>query len=140
MSGETTFWDAVDALREREVRYAREAYAFVVSALNTTVQALPEERLRDPERRHLSGGELLDGVVRMAHEEFGMLAPTVFSEWGVRTGEDVGRIVFQLVECRQLSARPEDTIADFTGGRDLLLRLAEVQDFGRRGEAGKRPD
>ncbi len=140
MSGETTFWDAVDALREREVRYAREAYAFVVSALNTTVQALPEERLRDAERRHLSGGELLDGVVRMAHEEFGALAPTVFAEWGVRTGEDVGRIVFQLVECRQLSARPEDTIADFVGGRDLLLRLSEVADFGRRGEAGKRPD
>ncbi|MBK7368428.1 MAG: hypothetical protein IPJ04_11090 [Candidatus Eisenbacteria bacterium] len=58
----------------------------------------------------------------------------------MRDGRGRRRIVFQLVECRQLSARPEDTIADFVGGRDLLLRLAEVQDFGRRGEAGKRPD
>ncbi len=129
---DTTFWDAVDALREREAGYAREAYAFVVGALNHTVRALPEERLRDAERRHLTGRELLEGVVRLAHAEFGVLGSTVFREWGVRSGEDVGRIVFQLVECRQLSARPEDTMDDFLGMPDLLERLAAAPDFGAR--------
>jgi uncharacterized repeat protein (TIGR04138 family) len=124
---EIPFWDTVDRIRETDTgerRYAREAYGFVVAALGTTVQALPTDRLADPERRHLSGQELLDGVVRLARGEFGALAPTVFAEWGVRDGDDVGRIVFQLVEGGQLSARPEDTLADFTRGPSLIERLA----------------
>jgi uncharacterized repeat protein (TIGR04138 family) len=112
---ELPFWDAVDRVRERDPRYRREAYGFVVGALGVTVAELPLERRRDPERRHLSGGELLRGVATLARREFGFLAPTVFSEWGVHTGEDVGRIVFQLVACQQLSARSEDTIEDFRG-------------------------
>jgi uncharacterized repeat protein (TIGR04138 family) len=125
MSQETLFRDAVDALRERSARYAREAYVFVVAALGETVRALPPERLTDAERRHLSGRELTEGVVRMARDEFGPLAPTVFREWGVRTTEDVGEIVFELVEAGQLSARPEDTRADFAGHLELLAALAE---------------
>ena len=77
------------------------------------MQALPPERLADPALRHLTGGELLRGLVRLARQEFGVLGPTVFREWGVLTGEDVGRIVFRLVECGELSARPEDTLEDF---------------------------
>ena len=132
MSGETTFWDAVDALRAEQGRYAREAYGFVVGALGSTVQSLPAERTADPQRRHLSGRELLAGVVQLARAEFGMLAPMVFREWGVLAGEDVGRIVFELVRCGQLSARPEDTMADFTEGPDLLTELGRGTDFGPR--------
>jgi uncharacterized repeat protein (TIGR04138 family) len=114
-SSELLFWDAVDGIRETESRYRREAYGFVVAALGTTVQALPPERLADPALRHLTGRELLLGLVRLARQEFGVLGPTVFREWGVLTGEDVGRIVFRLVECGELSARPEDTLDDFRG-------------------------
>ena len=125
MSQETLFRDAVDALRERGSRFAREAYVFVVAALGETVRGLPAERLADAERRHLSGRELTDGVIRVAREEFGALAPMVFREWGVRSTEDIGAIVFELVDAGQLSARPEDTPADFTGRGDLLAALAE---------------
>ena len=112
-SSELLFWDAVDGIRETESRYRREAYGFVVAALGSTVQALPPERLADPALRHLTGGELLRGLVRLARQEFGVLGTTVFREWGVLRGEDVGRIVFRLVECGELSARPEDTLDDF---------------------------
>jgi len=117
-------WETVDALREVDGRYGREAYFFVMAALGATVRTLPPERLRDPERRHLSGGELLRGVVTLARQEFGSLAATVFREWGLLGGEDIGRIVFQLVESGQLSARPEDALEDFRGGPDLLAELA----------------
>lgn len=125
MSQETLFRDAIDELRARGSRYAREAYVFVVAALGETVRALPPERLADPDRRHLSGAELAAGVIRIAREEFGPLAATVFAEWGVRRTEDIGVIVFELVEAGQLSARPEDTMADFRGAEDLLALLAE---------------
>jgi uncharacterized repeat protein (TIGR04138 family) len=114
-SSDLLFWDAVDGIREHESRYRREAYGFVVAALGVTVQSLPPERLADPVLRHLTGDELLRGLVRLARREFGVLAPTVFREWGVLAGEDVGRIVFRLVECGELSARPEDTLQDFQG-------------------------
>jgi len=144
-SSELLFWDAVDGIRETESRYRREAYGFVVAALGSTVQALPAERLADPSLRHLTGGELLQGVVRLARQEFGVLGPTVFREWGVLTGEDVGHIVFRLVECGELSARPEDTLADFRGF-DLLGGLTDGLEIGRlhasreRGPRLRRPD
>lgn len=131
-SSEPNFWDAVDTIREREGAFRREAYGFVVAALGVVVQSLPRERRNDPERRHLSGRELLDGVVRLARDEFGGLAPTVFREWGVERSEDIGRIVFQLVENGQLSARPEDRLEDFQGGPDLLKALTENLDLGSR--------
>jgi uncharacterized repeat protein (TIGR04138 family) len=133
MSGETAFWDAVDALRVERRRYAREAYGFVMAGLTATVQALPEPRRTSQETRHLSGGELLVGIVRFAREEFGLLAPMVFREWGVGSSEDVGAIVFELVGCGQLSARPEDTLEDFRRGFDLMGELgAGLPDGGGR--------
>jgi uncharacterized repeat protein (TIGR04138 family) len=125
MSQETIFRDAVDRLRAGGSRYAREAYVFVVAALGETVRGLPDERLADAERRHLSGQELTEGVIRIAREEFGALAPMVFREWGVQSSEDIGEMVFELVEAGQLSARPEDTLADFQSRGDLLAALAE---------------
>lgn len=129
-----SFWNAVESLRDRDPRYRREAYGFVVGALSMTVQRLPAERRRDPERRHLSGRELLEGVVAIARNEFGPLASVVFTEWGVRTSEDVGHIVFDLVGAGQLSARPEDTIDDFRRGPDLHKALS---DLGNAAAAGR---
>ena len=113
MAGEVAFWDVVDGIRESDNRYRREAYGFLMGALGRTVQQLPEERLNDPIRRHLSGRELLHGVALLAREEFGALAPMVFHEWGVADSSDIGVMVFQLVASGQLSARPEDTLEDF---------------------------
>jgi uncharacterized repeat protein (TIGR04138 family) len=124
MSQEILFRDAVDELRARGSRFAREAYVFVVAALGETVRQLPPERLRDPARRHLSGQELTAGVIRIAREEFGGLAPAVFREWGVLRTEDIGAIVFELVDAGHLSARPEDRPEDFVTGIDLPAALA----------------
>lgn len=129
------FWDAVDQIRESDPRFRREAYGFLLLALGATVNGLSTDRQADPARRHLSGVELLHGMVALARSEFGAMAPAVFREWGVCASSDVGDMVFQLVECGQLSARPEDTREDFHGF-DLMGMLAE----GSGGErARKRP-
>ena len=129
-SSQPTFWDVVDRIRDRGPSYRREAYGFVVAALGHTVDALPAERRADPERRHLSGQELLRGTVELARREFGLMAPTVFREWGVLASTDVGEMVFQLVEAGQLSARGEDRREDFAGGLDLQHALSEGMDLG----------
>ena len=96
MTQETMFRDAVDALRARGSRFAREAYVFVVAALGETVRALPATRLADPQQRHLSGQELTAGVIRIAREEFGPLAPMVFREWRIASTE-AGFVTGQLL-------------------------------------------
>jgi uncharacterized repeat protein (TIGR04138 family) len=129
-TAEVGFWEAVDEICTREGHFRREAYGFVMAALAATVQSLPAERRGDAATRHLSGQELLQGVIQLARQEYGRFAPVVFREWGIAGGEDVGRIVFQLVESRQLSARREDSIEDFRGGGDLFAALTANLDFG----------
>lgn len=136
-STDLLFWDTVDRILETEPRYRREAYGFVVAALGLTVQSLPPERLADPARRHLSGPELLRGLVLLARSEFGLMAPVVFREWGIHAAEDVGRIVFQLVECGELSARPEDRLDDFRGF-DLFRALTVDLEPGSHAVPGRR--
>jgi uncharacterized repeat protein (TIGR04138 family) len=124
MSDGAGFWDAVDRVRERDPRYRREAYGFLMVALAATVEALPEERRDDPVRRHLSASELLDGMLALARREFGVMARVVFQEWGVTRSSDVGTMVYQLIEAGHLSARPEDRREDFDIRPDLLAALA----------------
>lgn len=124
------FWDTVDRIRAERPRYRREAYGFVVAALTRSAEALPAQRRADPERRHLTGQELLRGVIEMARNEFGLMAPVVFREWGVLAGMDVGEIVFELVEAGQLSARREDRREDFDGWPDIMGALSDGVDLG----------
>ena len=116
--------DSIDRIRERDPRYRREAYLFVVGALALAVDRLPADRRADPERRHLHGQEVLVAAIELARREFGPLAATVFDEWGVTESRQLGEIVFQLVEAGQLSARDEDRIDDFAGGPELRVALA----------------
>lgn len=133
------FWDAVDRIRAADGRYRREAYGFVMAALGLTVQSLPRERLADPERRHLSGLELMGGTVALARREFGVMASTVFREWGLVAAADLGALVFQLVGAGQLSARPDDRVEDFAGGPDLMRALSEGLDLDTPAPRERRP-
>jgi uncharacterized repeat protein (TIGR04138 family) len=118
-----TFWEAVERIRAEDPRFAREAYGFLLLAVGATVQRLPAERRADPERRHLSGTEVVRGLLAAGRREFGPLAATVFEEWGVRRSEDVGDMVFHLVAAGQLRKRPLDRRSDFARGPDLVAAL-----------------
>jgi uncharacterized repeat protein (TIGR04138 family) len=95
-----------DRLRERNPRYHEAAYLFVLAALNYVLERLPEPR-------HISGRELAEGVRDLALERFGPMARTVLEHWGIQETQDVGEIVFALVECNVLIKQDEDTPADF---------------------------
>ena len=67
---------------------------------------------------HISGHELLEAMRRLARERWGCLARQVLENWGVRRTEDVGEIVFLMVEDEKLEwkRRDSDTRADFENG------------------------
>lgn len=98
----------MDALLEREPRYPLLAYQFVREALDDAVSRLPV-------RRHVSGRELLEALRSFALDKYGPMARTVLNNWGIEAGEDVGRIVFLLIEAGVLSKTDEDTLEDFSG-------------------------
>jgi uncharacterized repeat protein (TIGR04138 family) len=119
MSGEIHFWDAVQEIRRsNDERYAPEAYGFVMDALEFTIH-------RVGERRHVSAAELLENLCDHAMERFGVLAYSVLENWGLRTTDDVGETVFQLVEAQVLSRREKDSRDDFHDAFDLRRRLEE---------------
>ncbi len=92
--------------------YTVEAFGFVLEALEFT-----QEKLR--RRRHVTGRELLDGIVKFGKESYGPMALSVFEHWGIQSTEDFGKIVFALVEKGVLSKTNKDSPADFQDVYDL---------------------
>jgi uncharacterized repeat protein (TIGR04138 family) len=64
-------------------------------------------------KRHISGQQLCLGLRDYAILQYGRLARTVLSSWGVRRTEDFGRIVFAMVEAGWMRKQDDDTIEDF---------------------------
>ncbi len=93
-------------------RYNVDAYHFVREGLDFTVKSL-----RSP--RHVNGGELLNGIREYALEEYGPMAKRVLAEWGITCCEDIGCIVFNLVNVGLLGKTEDDSLQDFKKGYDF---------------------
>lgn len=120
---EENFQKALDALVERDARFAPAAYRFVSGALTETAKRLGRSREMPARRRHISGQELAEGAAACAEEQFGPLAYSVLREWGVKTTRDIGDVVFNLISVGVLSKSEEDSIDDFNDLFDLRERL-----------------
>lgn len=107
----------------RNPRYAYEAYEFVFAALAHTQRMLGRQPSagagEDEAPHHVSGRELLEGVRDLALQEFGRMARVVLHLWGIDRTDDVGEIVFNLVESRLMSKTDEDRREDFRDVFDL---------------------
>ena len=112
-----SFNEALDAILNEDPRYDREAYFFLRSALDFTIKLLSKP-VEGP-ARHVTGGELLDGIRQYALHEFGPLTKTVLNEWGIHRCEDFGEIVFTLVNKGVLGKSDHDRKEDFAGGYEF---------------------
>ena len=104
--------EVLDRIRALDGRYHERAHLFVLAALEFRQQQLPE-------RRHISGAELAWACRDFAVERFGLTARTVLSHWGVSGTEDIGRIVFVLIEIGLLVRQPDDQLDDFVSVYDF---------------------
>lgn len=106
MSDVSTLEAALSEIRKRDGKYNERAYVFVLAALEFAQTRLPA-------RRHLTGAELAWACRDFALEQFGMLAASVLTHWGVETTEDFGQIVFMLIDVGLLARQPTDKLEDF---------------------------
>jgi len=112
-----SFEEALHLILEKDARFDAHAYHFVREALDFTVRLLAKP-VEGPSR-HVTGGELLEGIRQFALQEYGPLTKTVLHRWGIRRCEDFGEIVFNLVEMGVLGKTEEDRREDFAGGYDF---------------------
>jgi uncharacterized repeat protein (TIGR04138 family) len=98
--------DILARIRARGGQYHERGYLFVLG----TIEFL-QSRLEA--RRHVTGPELAWACRDFAQKQFGLLAPGVLAHWGVHRTEDIGRIVFTLVEVGLLVTQPGDAESDF---------------------------
>lgn len=115
----------IKELCEKDPRYTLDAYIFVNDALDfaqrmglaSMKEAFGED---DGEQSdHISGGDLCRLAVSYAVALYGMLAKPVLAKFGIRTTDDIGNIVYNLIDEGFVDQSPEDSRSDFNDVFDL---------------------
>lgn len=135
-----TFETILEQILAKDARFHRDAYLFLREALDYTQKLISrdapspggrstaptpgpspatEPELKKSDVRHVTGQQLLGGIREYAVQQFGPMATTVFEEWGVRSCQDFGEIVFNMVEHTLLAKTENDSRADFREGYDF---------------------
>ena len=96
----------ISRIAEEDGRFSKEAFVFILAALEYTISKLPE-------RRHLTGREFSWGIAEYVREQYGFLAKTVLNTWGITKTLDYGEIVYLLIEKGLMSKTEDDRKEDF---------------------------
>ena len=67
-----------------------------------------------------------EGLFTLAAEKFGPMATVCLERWGIKTTEDVGEVVFNLIDSGLLSRQPSDSRLDFVDGFDFEPTFDEI--------------
>jgi uncharacterized repeat protein (TIGR04138 family) len=119
------FEEVVEKIVGRDARYHRDAYFFLREALTFTQKAVGKAQRGETHSRksesthHVTALELLGGIREYALTQFGPMASTVLDEWGVRTTEDLGEMVFNMIDHSLLAKTDTDSRDDFKNGYDF---------------------
>jgi len=111
------FAEALESVVASDPRYQRDGYIFLRDALDFTTKQ--HKKVKGVSVRHVSGPELLDGVRQYALKEFGPMVMTVFDSWGIRSCEDMGHMVFNLIGAGVFGKTEQDSIEDFKNVYDF---------------------
>jgi len=111
------FAEALESIVNNDARYHRDAYVFLRDALDYTTKQ--QKKVRGTTVRHVAGPELLEGVRQYALKEFGPMVITVFESWGIQCCEDIGHMVFNLIDAGVFGKTEEDSMEDFKAVYDF---------------------
>ena len=120
-------------LLKEDRRYRLDAYLFVFEALSYAQDVMglgtesPSEPPIDPEeeeeseesQRHVTGQELCEAIRRFALQQYGLMAKTVLTSWGIHETGDFGEIVFNLIRIGRMRKTPHDRREDFDNVYDF---------------------
>ncbi len=116
--------DPIRRLALDDGRFAPEAFRFLLEGLEEAIAKTGRGDKQGPER-HVTGREVLDGLLSRGTRTFGPLAARVWRSWGVREPLDWGRIVFLMVENGMLNRQESDSLEDFRSHLDFARELED---------------
>ncbi|MEZ5387624.1 MAG: hypothetical protein R3F13_19110 [Prosthecobacter sp.] len=117
-----SFVDAVRRSIQNDPRYHPAAYELVRDALHIAAKKFREENADD---QHVSGQELLAGFREHVLSEYGPMALMLLEQWGLKRGEDVGNIVYNLIDVGYFGKNDGDSLEDFAGGYEFASAFSE---------------
>ena len=111
------FHDAVEEVLKIDSNYSEDSYYFLQEVL---LQAV-DKQCKDSagENKHVSGGELLETFRERMLKQFGPMSMTLLEEWGLSCSEDVGKMVFNLIEVGAFGKSERDQKGDFINVYDF---------------------
>jgi len=101
--------DTFEDIVAEDDRYAARAYALLMDVVSYLTR----------QSGHASGTEILNEFRERALDQYGPMAYTVLTEWGVRRTEDIGAMMFNLSESGRVQREEDDTSAPFVEGYDF---------------------
>ncbi|MEO5804152.1 MAG: Minf_1886 family protein [Verrucomicrobiota bacterium] len=111
---EANFEEILEKIVLNDPRYHCDGYFFLREALDHTQKMVG--KAKKDEIRHVSGQELLSGIREYGMAQFGPMTLTVLEEWGIRSCEDFGEMVFNMVTNNLLAKTDKDSRDDFKDG------------------------
>jgi uncharacterized repeat protein (TIGR04138 family) len=100
------FYEIIEGICEQDKRYKPDSYEFVMEGVRFS-------QVRLKKTGHVSGRELAEGIRELAIKKFGPMARSVLQYWGMTKTEDIGNIVFNMIEKKILQKTENDTLDDF---------------------------
>jgi uncharacterized repeat protein (TIGR04138 family) len=106
----------------RDTRYRTGGYEFVLNGMEFYLTTICE-------KRHVSGSELTRGLLVFAQKQFGPLALSVLKYWGIHKTDDLGAIVYNMIDLGILSKQPEDSLEHFHDVVNLKKHFGQILYF-----------
>ena len=119
MEEKKDFYQLAEEIYAQDPRYKPDAYEFLMQGLYFTQKKIKRSG-------HISGRELSEGLRDFAIEQFGPMARTVFSHWGITQTQDLGNMVYSMINKGMLSKTEEDSLDDFKDVFDFQEAFANV--------------
>ena len=117
--------DSLLRILEKDSRYDAHAYIFMNNAVSYTVNKLSKQG-RPLGTRHVSGAQLIQGMLEYAVSTYMFLAPDMLRYWNLLSGRDAGNIVYNLIEDRRFEKTGDISLASLV---KLALALQLYDDL-----------
>lgn len=101
--------DPFDDIVAKDPRYNARAYALLMDVIHYLGEG----------GKHMSSVDIMEEFKERALDQYGPLTYTVLTEWGLKRTEDLGEMMFNLVEGRRVRKDENDTPESFAGGYDF---------------------
>lgn len=101
--------DTFEDIVAKDRRYDFRAYALLMDVIH----------FLGTEGSHFSAFDILEEFKERALDQYGPMTYTVLTEWGLSKTEDIGEMMFNLVEAHRVRKDDGDTPESFSGGYDF---------------------